>query len=261
MSIYSTKGRIFNIQRFSIHDGPGIRTIVFFKGCFMRCAWCCNPESQAYEIQTMVENGKTKTVGQDVTVEEILPRLTEDTAFYEASGGGVTISGGEPLLQADFVAELLRALRAKGINTAVDTCGAVPQAALEKVMPYTDTFLYDIKAIDDMVHRQWTGMSNAQILQNLLFLDAHGCRIEVRIPLIPQANDGEVARIGAFLQPLTHICKVKVLPYHPFAAGKYESLGQTYTMPPINRPTRAETNAAVEVLRRYGLPAVNGGSV
>ena len=216
-------------------------------GCGVCAAACINRALQFY--------------GESVTVEEILPRLTEDAAFYEASGGGVTISGGEPLLQADFVAELLRALRAKGINTAVDTCGAVPQAALEKVMPYTDTFLYDIKAIDDAVHRQWTAMSNAQILRNLLFLDAHGCRIEIRVPLIPQANDGEVARIGAFLQPLTHICKVKVLPYHPFAAGKYESLGQTYTMPPINRPTRAETNAAVEVLRRYGLPAVNGGSV
>ena len=121
MSIYQTKGRIFNIQRFSIHDGPGIRSIVFFKGCYMHCAWCCNPESQSYEIQTMQENGKEKIVGKDVTVEEILPELLCDLPYYRRSGGGITLSGGEILAQPDFARDLLHACKENGLHTAVES--------------------------------------------------------------------------------------------------------------------------------------------
>ena len=126
MSIYDTKGRIFNIQRFSIHDGPGIRTIVFFKGCFLRCAWCCNPESQSYEIQTMTEKNKIKTVGQDVSVSEILPEILADVHYYRRSGGGITLSGGEMLGQPQFAADLLRACKEHGLHTAVESTAFAP---------------------------------------------------------------------------------------------------------------------------------------
>ena len=135
MDFYSTKGRIFNIQRFSIHDGPGIRTIVFFKGCFMRCAWCCNPESQKYEIQTMIENGKQKTVGKDVTVAEILPELLSDVNYYRRSGGGITLSGGEILGQPEFARDLLRACKQNGLHTAVESTANAPFECIEKILP------------------------------------------------------------------------------------------------------------------------------
>ena len=126
MDIYNTKGRIFNIQRFSIHDGPGIRTIVFFKGCYMRCAWCCNPESQEYAIQTMMEGGKQKTVGKDVTIGELMPELLADKQYYRRSGGGITLSGGEILGQIDFARDLLRACKENGLHTAVESTGNAP---------------------------------------------------------------------------------------------------------------------------------------
>ena len=145
MSIYSTKGRIFNIQRFSIHDGPGIRTIVFFKGCYMRCAWCCNPESQSYDIQTMVENGKTKTVGKDVTVGELMTEILADSVYYRRSGGGLTLSGGEALGQADFARDLLHAAKEAGLHTAIESTANAPYEQIEKILPYLDLYLLDIK--------------------------------------------------------------------------------------------------------------------
>ena len=166
MSIYDTKGRIFNIQRFSIHDGPGIRTIVFFKGCFMRCAWCCNPESQAYEIQQMSENGKMKTVGRDVTVAEILPELLADKPYYRRSGGGITLSGGEILGQPDFARDLLRACKENGLHTAVESTANAPFENIQKILPYLDMFLMDIKHMDGSKHKEYTGADNERILQN-----------------------------------------------------------------------------------------------
>ena len=121
MSFYQTQGRIFNIQRFSIHDGPGLRTIVFFKGCYMRCKWCCNPESQEYKIQTLIEKGKPKTVGYDITVEELLPELLADLPYYRRSGGGITLSGGECLAQPEFARDLLRACKEQGLHTAIES--------------------------------------------------------------------------------------------------------------------------------------------
>ena len=141
MDYLKTKGRIFNIQRFSIHDGPGIRTIVFFKGCFMRCAWCCNPESQEYKIETMYENGVQKTVGKDVTVEELMPEILADLPYFRRSGGGVTLSGGEILAQPDFARDLLRACKNAGLSTAVESTANAPFSEIEKILPYLDLYL------------------------------------------------------------------------------------------------------------------------
>ena len=160
------KGRIFNIQRFSIHDGPGIRTIVFLKGCYMRCAWCCNPESQRYEIETLVEGGKEKTVGKDVTVAEIMPEIRADRPYYRRSGGGVTLSGGEVLAQADFAAELLKACKEAGLHTAIESTANAPYSDIEKLLPYLDLYLMDIKHADPEKHRIFTGVDNRLILEN-----------------------------------------------------------------------------------------------
>ena len=148
------KGRIFNIQRFSIHDGPGIRTIVFFKGCFMRCAWCCNPESQNREIETLVEGAKEKTVGRDVAVDEIMPELLSDMPYYRRSGGGITLSGGEVLCQADFARELLRECKENGLHTAVESAASFSFSEIEKILPYLDLYLMDIKHIDSQKHKE-----------------------------------------------------------------------------------------------------------
>lgn len=293
------KGRIFDIKRFAVHDGDGVRTTVFFKGCPLRCQWCHNPEGLRAERQIALfdhlctkcgdcasvcgrgvhrladgthsiarENcvfcgacvrkcpaDALKIYGKDVTAEELLPLLLEDREFYEASGGGVTLSGGECLLQGDFCAELLGMLKKEGVHTAVDTCGLVDRATLAKVLPATDLFLYDIKAADSEVHRNCTGVGNERILENLRFLDGAGARIEVRIPFVPERNDGEIRGIAELLKPLRHLSGVRVLPYHNYAAGKYASLGMENDLPP-RLPTEEEVAAAKEILQNTGLPVI-----
>ena len=246
------KALICDIKRFAVHDGPGIRTTVFFKGCPLECVWCHNPESISFKPQTAfyrhkcigcgacreehfkAENclGNARVLyGTEVTVEELLPKLLEDKDFYDTSGGGVTLSGGECLCQADFCAELLKRLKEEGVNTAVDTCGFVSQENLNKVIPYTDTFLYDVKAIDEAVHIRCTGQSNRVILENLRYLDGLGKTIEVRFPYVPGYNDDQVDKIAEFLRPLKNIKAIKVLPYHNFAGSKYSALGMDNTLP------------------------------
>ena len=185
MSIYDTKGRIFNIQRFSIHDGPGIRTIVFFKGCFMRCAWCCNPESQSYDIQYMVENGKEKIVGQDVTVGEIMPEVLADRAFFRRSGGGVTLSGGEILGQPEFARDLLCACKENGLHTAVESTANAPFENIAKILPYLDLYLMDIKHMDSVKHEEYTGAKN----ENQTFLVNYGTQDQVVAASEPDSDD------------------------------------------------------------------------
>ena len=255
---------IFAIKRFAIHDGDGIRTTVFFKGCPLQCIWCHNPEGISFEIQEAfyshkcvacgeckkkqftAENclGEARIVyGKEVTVKDLLPILLEDKDFYDNSGGGVTLSGGECLMQADFCAALLKQLKAQGIHTAIDTCGFVPKEALEKVIPYTDVFLYDLKAYDEDVHLQCTGRSNKLILENLTYLDSMGKNIEIRIPYVPDYNDNQIEKIVRFLAPMKHITKIRILPYHNYAGSKYEALGMRNTLP--NRlPTAEELEAA-----------------
>lgn len=279
------KAQIFEVKRFAVHDGDGIRTTVFFKGCPLRCVWCHNPEGLLPQTQiayyahkcqncgtcaelcaaNTLKNGahvfdqtlcngcgecarhcpaEAFTVyGREVTSDELLTTLLEDEPFYESSGGGITLSGGECLCQADFCAELLQKCKAEGLHTAVDTCGFVPRAALDKVMPYTDVFLYDLKAFDEDVHIRCTGVSNGQILENLRYLDAQGKKIEIRIPYVPHYNDDQMEKIGAFLKTLQNVVRVRVLAYHNYAGSKYAALGMPQALP-ATLPTNEEIERA-----------------
>lgn len=290
------KANITGIKRFAVHDGDGIRTTVFFKGCPLKCLWCHNPETISGERQIaffahkcsgcgncsalcacnktdngihIFERGKCslcgrcekicpndafEIYGKEKTSDEILEIALSDKSFYDESGGGVTLSGGECLLQADFCAELLKRLKGSGINTAVDTCGFVKRAALNKIMKYTDTFLYDIKAIDEKVHIKCTGQGNSLILDNLRYLSENGCRIEIRYPLVMGYNDSECEKIGAFLRNLNGITKVKVLQYHDLAASRYAALGMLNTLPMV-KTTGEDVQNAIEILRKYDLNA------
>ena len=263
------QAKIFEIKRFAVHDGDGIRTTVFFKGCPLRCVWCHNPEGLSFTTETAfyahkcIGCGECKKTdfttekcigearveyGKEVTVDELLPKLLEDKDFYDNSGGGITLSGGECLMQADFCAELLRRLKQNGVNTATDTSGFVNRAALDKVIPYTDIFLYDLKAFDEDVHIKCTGRSNKTVLDNLLYLCAIGKAVEIRIPFVPGYNDGEIEKIARFLAPLKNITKVRVLAYHNYAGSKYKALGIKNTLPD-RIPTEQELDAARTIIR------------
>ena len=263
-------GNIFEIKRFAVHDGDGIRTTVFFKGCPLRCVWCHNPEGLSPEVQEAFYPHKCigcgncardgfstanclgearMTYGKKVSPTELLPLLLEDQDFYEISGGGVTLSGGECLLQADFCEQLLKELKVRGIHTAIDTCGFVSREALDKVIPFTDVFLYDVKAYDPDIHIRCTGASNERILENLLYLDALGKTLEIRIPLVPDYNDGQIEKIATFLKPLSSISKIRVLPYHNYASSKYRALNLDPPLP-SRLPTEKERKEAIEQIKR-----------
>ena len=261
---------IFEIKRFAVHDGDGIRTTVFFKGCPLRCVWCHNPEGlsplaqEAFYKHKCIGCGECKKegftpedclgnarvgYGKQVSVSELLPLLLEDKEFYDNSDGGVTLSGGECLIQADFCAELLKELKRLGIHTAVDTCGFVSRNALDKVIPYTDVFLYDIKAYDEDIHIRCTGVSNKQILENLKYLNMLGKKIEIRIPYVPDFNDSQIEKIACFLAPLKNITKIRVLPYHNYAGSKYKALNINVTLPK-RLPTDEEIKQATETIKK-----------
>lgn len=280
------KAKITDIKRFAVHDGNGIRTTVFLKGCPLKCVWCHNPEAVFSQTQLAyyehkcincgkcvevctnkahkIDNGKhifdrslctacgkceevclgdaLKIYGKEYTADELLPILIEDKGFYDNSGGGVTLSGGECLLNADFCEELLEKLKKENINTAVDTCGFVSRKAFEKVMPYTDVFLYDIKAFDEDIHIKCTGQSNKIILENLKYLDECGKKIEIRIPYVPGYNSDEINKIFDFLKEFKNIVKIRVLAYHNYAGSKYEALCMENTLPG-KMPCEKETEA------------------
>ena len=263
------KGQIFEIKRFAVHDGDGIRTTVFLKGSPLRCIWCHNPEGLKREPQDAfykhkcIGCGECKKdgfsdadclgearvhYGREVSADELLPILLEDKDFYENSGGDVTLSGGECLLQADFCAEILRGLKLHGIHTAVDTCGFVSKEALDKVIPFTDIFLYDLKAYDSDLHIKLTGVSNKVILENLTYLDSLQKAVEIRIPFVPDYNDGETQKIAKILAPVKSISKIRVLPYHNYAGSKYEALGMKNCLP-LRLPTEEEVKEAVGIIR------------
>lgn len=248
--IYDVKGRIFDIQKFSVHDGPGIRTIVFLKGCALRCKWCCNPESQNFKIEEMTIDGKKKTVGRDVTVGEIIPEILKDRVYYRRSGGGLTLSGGETLLQAAFAQALLHAAKINGLNTAIESTGFAPFGVIEKILPYLDYYLMDIKHMNPQKHRAFTTQSNELILENAPKIAAR-VNLTVRVPVIPTFNDtaAEISDIAAFASTLPNVKEIHLLPYHRLGQDKYAHLGRSYELSALMPPEdekMAELRAAAE---------------
>ena len=258
---YSGKGRIFNIQRFSIHDGYGIRTIVFFKGCYMRCAWCCNPESQEYGLETLAENGKEKLVGRDVTVEEIMPELLADMPYYRRSGGGITLSGGECLAQHEFARDLLKACRENGLHTAIESTANVPYSHIEQVLPYLDLFLMDVKLMDGAKHKEYTGAENALILENAKKLAQSGVELVIRTPVVPGVNDTreEIGAIARFAASLKTVKEHHLLPYHRLGQDKYDGLGRSYALKGIEPPSRERMEDLKACAEESGLHVQIGG--
>jgi pyruvate formate lyase activating enzyme len=298
------KGLIFNIQKFSLHDGPGIRTTVFMKGCPLRCGWCSNPESQSARIDMMMTrshcidcnacldacpkqairvegNGKGKTIdrglcdrcgvcasvcpsraieeiGTPMTVDEIVEEIRKDETFYHHSEGGVTVSGGEPLLQSGFVVALLEACKKHRLHTALDTCGHVPWEILESTLAYVDLVLYDIKSMDSGQHREATGAGNEIILANAV-RTAKAKRTWVRYTVVPGFNDSELSArsIGEFASKLRPE-KMSLLPYHSFGAGKYERLGRPYPMGNISPPPVERLTHLAGILGSFGLSVTIG---
>ena len=287
-------GMLMDVKRMAVHDGPGLRTTLFLKGCPLRCVWCHNPEGQSREPQIawyaakcigcdacvricpqhgardMSQRGKCnacgacasvcpvgarKQYGREITVDEALKIALEDRPFY-GSKGGVTLSGGEPLMQADFALEVLRRVKEEGVTTALDTCGHVPWQVFERSQPVCDTYLFDLKHMDSDMHRKGTGQGNELILSNLKKLSEAGARIQIRIPLIPGFNDSEehMAKAGEFLAKVQPEC-VKLLPYHQLARNKYAGLGMEDTLPPgaVDLPARLER--ATMQLQQLGLNA------
>lgn len=257
----NVSGRIFDIQKFSVHDGPGIRTIVFLKGCALRCKWCCNPESQKFEIQTMLENGKEKTVGRDVIVKDVLDIVKQDIPYYRRSGGGMTLSGGEMLCQSDFSYALLRCAKELAINTAVETTGFAPYEKIEKLLPYIDTVLMDIKHIDSFKHKQFTTQSNELILENAVKIAKNAKKLIIRVPVIPGFNDTEadISQICAFASKLNGVDEINLLPYHSFGKDKYVGLGRDYLMGDVPSPTDEHMKKLQSVAERYNLNCKIGG--
>ena len=256
------KGRIFNIQRFSIHDGPGIRTIVFFKGCFMRCAWCSNPESQSHEIEELSEGGKVKLVGRDVTVDEIMPEILADIPYYRRSGGGVTLSGGEVLCQAEFAAELLSRCRSAGLHTAIESAASSPYEKIEKILPHLDLYLMDIKHTDFAKHKEFTGASCERILENARRVCESGaCEVIIRTPIVPGFNDTaqELRAISRFAASLPGVREHHLLPYHRLGQDKYDGLGRNYAFKGVEPPSKEKMEYLLSVAEESGLKCQIGG--
>ena len=253
-------GTLFNIQRFCTDDGPGIRTTVFFKGCNLHCAWCHNPESQEGRVQMMFfknkctgcgkckekcpnrlefcdlcgkctiycPNDAREICGKEYSADEVLAEIIKDKAYYENSGGGVTFSGGECMLQIDFLEEMLKKCKENGIRTAVDTAGHIPYEFFERISPFTDLFLYDVKCFDTKKHKEYTGVGNELILDNLKKLLEANKALWIRIPVIPTVNDTkeEMLSIKKFLDFYGRPEKIELLPYHSMGEHKYAALGK-----------------------------------
>lgn len=276
-----TRGNVFNIQHYSVHDGPGIRTTIFLKGCPLKCRWCCNPESQSFTtdiaynpnkcvgekgclqcVETCPQNAITPNefgkiaidrslcdlcmkcleicpskalhdFGRVMSAKEILDQVESDAIFYSRSGGGITISGGEPLSQADFAIELLKEAKKRRIKSAIETCGYGKWEDLKEIAAYLHVVLFDIKSMDDAKHLEFTGMSNSRILDNFqrLVREFPNLQVIVRVPVIPGLNDteGELEQIFTFIKDIPHI-SCELLPYHRMGQSKYEFLGRDYPM-------------------------------
>jgi pyruvate formate lyase activating enzyme len=300
-----SRGLVLNIMRFALHDGPGIRTTVFLKGCPLSCWWCHNPESRSRKTEVIYvaercircgdcvqacPEGALKlnqqvirdlqlchqdanaicvdacptsaqvVFGRWMSSSEVMAEILKDQVFFDQSGGGVTISGGEPLLQAEFVEHLLAACRQHRIHTVLDTCGYAESAVVARLRKNVDLFLFDLKLMDPVRHRQFTGVSNEQILANLRLLAQNGSAVIVRVPVIPGVNDDEenLAAVSRFLSPLG-LRDVDLLPYHRIASGKYERLGLPYRMEGAVPPSAESLQGMAAGLEQAGFHVRIGG--
>jgi pyruvate formate lyase activating enzyme len=298
-------GTIFNIMRFAVNDGPGIRTTVFLKGCPLACSWCHNPEGLhasaevAYRpercahcgacIEACPEHaltdslegvqrsmdlcvscgtcagacvtGAREEMGREITVNALLTELLKDLVFYEESGGGVTFSGGEPLLQFEFLIEALAACKHAGLRTAVETTGFASAEKVRSLLPMTDLFLYDLKIMDLDRHRLFTGVSNARILENLRMLAGEGAPLIVRVPLIPGVNDDEdnICGVAAMVAGLETVPPIHLLPFHAGASGKYRALGMSYALEGVRSPTEEHVQSLASLITAHGVTVHIGG--
>ncbi|MBP3039894.1 glycyl-radical enzyme activating protein [Bacillaceae bacterium Marseille-Q3522] len=298
------KGLVFDIQRFSVHDGPGIRTLVFLKGCPLRCRWCSNPESQQSVKQLMfVErncihckqcimacpqnalsftpafhldetkckkcgkcvdvcySGALEMVGCEQDVEEVMQELEKDQLHYRKSGGGITLSGGEPLAQPDYCKKLLMACKARGWHTAIETTAFTSGTVLEEVLPWLDLVLLDIKHTDDLKHQQFIGQSNQVILKNAQFISSFGVPIIVRVPVIPTFNDTaeEIGDIADFSSSINGVKELHLLPYHRLGENKYRYLQYPYQLKDVSPPSLDKMKNLQKVVERKGLICKIGG--
>ena len=247
---WNTKGRIFDIQRYSIHDGNGIRTIVFLKGCVLRCRWCCNPESQEYDIQTMMVQGKPKVIGRDVTVAEVMKTVEKDRQYYWRTGGGLTLSGGESLCQPEFATALLQAAQESGISTAMESMGCAKWETIEKLLPYLDQYLLDIKHMNPRKHKEFTGRSNELMIENAMKIAKSGMtELSIRVPVIPGFNDTEeeICQIAAYTATLPNVKRMHLLPYHRLGQDKYTGLNREYLMGDVKPPTNEHMEKLLKV--------------
>src|SRR5271157_1621965 len=296
-------GLVFNIMRFALHDGPGIRTTVFLKGCPLSCWWCHNPESRSRETEVVYvtercircgdcvracpeaalaldeqvvrdphlcrldmrcvdacSTGAQGIFGRWMSLSDIMAEVLKDQIFFDESRGGATISGGEPLMQAEFVEALLAACRAQRIHTVLDTCGYAESRVVERIRSKVDLFLFDLKLMDPIKHQQFTGVSNTQILENLRLLAESGSAVIVRIPVIPGVNDDDdnFSAVSSFLSPLG-LRNIDLLPYHRIASGKYSKLGLRYRMEGLLPPTAEHLQTIAARLRRDGFHVQIGG--
>jgi pyruvate formate lyase activating enzyme len=277
-------GTVFDIERYAVHDGPGIRTTLFLKGCPLACQWCHNPESispkpqlvvlestciscgkcfdacpagaherfadgsRTHHLETCTLCGRCIEVcpprslimyGRTISVEDAVTELSRDEPFYIHSGGGITLSGGEPMLQARFSAEVLRRCREKGIHTALDTCGYASWVDFQTVVPFVNLFLYDLKHADTISHRSCTGVPNDLILENLTRIDRTGAAIEIRIPVIPGINDDResIEAFARISRRLRNLAGVRLLPYHALGKAKHARLGRSYLLGDLHPPS------------------------
>ena len=264
------EGLVFDIKRFTVNDGPGIRSTVFLKGCPLACYWCHNPESQSSIPETSTKTlslggrifHENEVTGKLMTSREILEEVGKDRVFYEESGGGVTISGGEPTSQFDFLMELLRELKAAGFHTALDTCGHSEWKKLKLTMNYVDLYLYDLKIMDDELHIKYTGVSNSLILRNLKNLVESCGKIAVRIPVIPGVNDSDdnFNELASFLGSLkTSITEIDLLPYHTSAENKYKRFGKKNFMKHVKSASKETLLNRKCSLEKMGFKVKIGG--
>ena len=272
-------GIVFDVKRYALHDGPGIRVAVHLKGCPLSCWWCHNPESRLFTPQTLFRaerciscgvcaaradacpSGARELCGKEASVDNLMARILKERIFFDQSGGGVTLGGGEPLCQPSFALALLRDCREREIHTAVDTCGFVERSVLMEAAAFTDLFLYDVKHMNPEKHLKYTGADNEVILSNLMALGEAGALINARIPFIPGLNADEknLRSAGAFLRRVKGISRVNLLPYHNAAEAKHRRWNLEYKLQGLTAPSEDMLKKGAAILESCGLQVEIGG--